>query len=257
MWLDTDEAPDVPVPAGGATGQILRKTSNADYAAAWQDVVISSATAPADTRAFWYNTENGNAYIYYDSFWASVSGAAGVPLGGTAGQVLAKTSSTDYATQWVAPSALTLLAQQTFTAATSIIIDNVFSATYNSYQIVVSATSSAASAVLLNYRVGGVNAATNYNSNTVAVSGATGFTASSLAATAARIGRWDTTGGLCTATIHGVALPQRTYGVALSTDSSISTELSGHNHTTATAYDGFRVVVPSSTGEIRVYGMRN
>jgi hypothetical protein len=155
------------------------------------------------------------------------------------------------------PSGLVKLAQQTFTAATSIIIDNVFSATYNSYQIVVSATSSAASAVLLNYRVGGVNATTNYNHNTIGVAAATGFTVNAAGAVSARIGRWDTTGGLCTTTIHGVALPQRTYGVSLATDSSISTELSGHNHTTATAYDGFRIVVPSSTGEIRVYGLEN
>jgi hypothetical protein len=42
--------------------------------------VISSATAPVNTSAIWYNTENGNAYIYYDSFWTSVSGASGMPI---------------------------------------------------------------------------------------------------------------------------------------------------------------------------------
>jgi hypothetical protein len=42
--------------------------------------VISSSTAPANTSAIWYNTENGNAYIYYDSFWTSVSGASGMPI---------------------------------------------------------------------------------------------------------------------------------------------------------------------------------
>jgi hypothetical protein len=38
--------------------------------------VISSATAPANTSAIWYNTENGNAYIYYDDFWTSISGGS-------------------------------------------------------------------------------------------------------------------------------------------------------------------------------------
>ena len=35
IWVDTDEDPDVPVPAGGSAGQILQKTSNNDYQTAW------------------------------------------------------------------------------------------------------------------------------------------------------------------------------------------------------------------------------
>ena len=107
LWLDTDEEPDVPVPAGGTDGQVLTKTSSADYATAWEDIpegtaVVYSATAPVDTNAIWYNTENGNAYVYYDSSWASISGLS-IPAGGTTGQVLAKSNSGDYATEWVNP----------------------------------------------------------------------------------------------------------------------------------------------------------
>jgi hypothetical protein len=36
--------------------------------------VIYSTTAPEDTSVIWYNTENGNGYIYYDDFWTSISG---------------------------------------------------------------------------------------------------------------------------------------------------------------------------------------
>ena len=36
--------------------------------------VVYSATAPVDTSVIWYNTENGNSYVYYDSFWTSISG---------------------------------------------------------------------------------------------------------------------------------------------------------------------------------------
>jgi hypothetical protein len=35
IWLDTDEEPDVPVPAGGTTGQILSKVDSADYNTQW------------------------------------------------------------------------------------------------------------------------------------------------------------------------------------------------------------------------------
>jgi hypothetical protein len=73
------------VPTGGTDGQILTKTSSTDYATAWEDIpesaaVVSSATAPANTSAIWFNTENGNTYIYYDSYWTSISGDSGAPI---------------------------------------------------------------------------------------------------------------------------------------------------------------------------------
>lgn len=142
LWLDTDEVADVPVPAGGTDGQVLTKTSSADYATAWENIpegttVISSATEPVDTGAIWYNTENGNAYIYYDGFWASISGLPSIPVGGTTGQVLAKSSNTDYATQWVAPSALTLVKSQAVgTAVSSVVVTDCFNSTYDNYKII-------------------------------------------------------------------------------------------------------------------------
>ena len=73
------------IPTGGTVGQVLTKTSGTDYEAIWDNIpesaaVVSSATAPENTSAIWYNTENGNAYIYYDDFWTSVSGASGMPI---------------------------------------------------------------------------------------------------------------------------------------------------------------------------------
>jgi hypothetical protein len=151
---------------------------------------------------------------------------------------------------------LTLLASQTFTAATSIIIDNVFSSLYNSYLILMNATTSTVCEVYINWRAATVNATTNYSEqfvqgNSSAVTGfRTGGSSSSL-------GRFDTSGGLVSATINGVALAQRTYGVSQSMDSSSTIRSAGMVHTTATAYDGFRISVGSSTGQVRVYGLEN
>jgi hypothetical protein len=101
--------------------------------------VVASATAPVDTSVVWYNTENGNAYLYYDSFWASMSGVPTLPTGGTTGQVLAKTGSTDYATQWVAPSGLEFIKSETIgTAVSSVTVTGAFSSTYDSYKVIVS-----------------------------------------------------------------------------------------------------------------------
>lgn len=58
------------VPAGGTSGQVLVKETNADYETEWADL---EAAGP------------------------------GIPAGGTTGQVLAKTSNTDYVAGWTTP----------------------------------------------------------------------------------------------------------------------------------------------------------
>lgn len=73
----------------------------------------------------------------------------GVPVGGTTGQILAKSSGTDYATQWVAPSAFTLIkAQAIGTAVAGITVTDAFSADYENYRVVISGGSLAASATI-------------------------------------------------------------------------------------------------------------
>lgn len=79
----------VGVPPGGTTGQILAKTSNANYATAWinntgggsgNSSLVQSATPPTgDNTTIWYDTNSGRIYVYYDSVWvdASPSGAVG------------------------------------------------------------------------------------------------------------------------------------------------------------------------------------
>ena len=65
--IDGDDGDDgVGVPAGGTTGQVLKKKSNTDY----------------------------------DTEWSDEEGGVGVPAGGTTGQVLKKKSNTDYDTEW-------------------------------------------------------------------------------------------------------------------------------------------------------------
>jgi len=74
-------------------------------------ITVTGPTAPTNTSLLWADT--------------SETGTAVVPLGGTTGQVLAKTSSSDYATQWSTPvtsSDLSLkanLASPTFTGTVS------------------------------------------------------------------------------------------------------------------------------------------
>ena len=67
---------------------------------------IISETAPSNPSEgdVWFSTSEGVIYVYYDDFWIdpSTGGAAGVPVGGTTGQVLTKVSDNDYDSNWSA-----------------------------------------------------------------------------------------------------------------------------------------------------------
>lgn len=72
---------------------------------------IVSATAPTSPNVgdVWFSTTEGVIYLYYDGYWVdpTTGGAAGVPAGGTANQLLAKVNGSDYNTHWIdAPQSL-------------------------------------------------------------------------------------------------------------------------------------------------------
>lgn len=162
---------------------------------------------------------------------------------------------------WVAlasPSGLVRLATQTFTSATAVNIDNVFSATYNAYKVILSATVSGAINVGVRYRVGGTAATTNYNQQFIQGSG-TGVSAGrDTSATRFNIGGMNTTGGFQEWTIHGVALAQPTWGVVNYAAPGIINGVNGNYHSTATAYDGLALIFDAATtGEVRIYGLEN
>lgn len=66
---------------------------------------IVSETAPANPTVgdVWFSTSEGVIYVYYDGFWVdpTTGGAAGVPVGGLEGYILAKASDDDYDTAWI------------------------------------------------------------------------------------------------------------------------------------------------------------
>lgn len=65
----------------------------------------------------------------------------GVPTGGATGQILSKSSATNYDTGWInpPPGGLALVKSQTIgSAVTSISVTNAFSASYDAYEIIVS-----------------------------------------------------------------------------------------------------------------------
>lgn len=127
------------LPLAGSAGDLFYKSDEQKIyvhdGSAWviaqgsanSSVVTVSATPPSDpvTGSTWYNSTDGSVYVYYDGQWVDTSvgvtgptgptGAtgdagptgptgstgAGVPEGGTVGQILAKIDDNDYNTEWV------------------------------------------------------------------------------------------------------------------------------------------------------------
>ena len=80
------------VPSGGTSGQVLAKSSDDNYSLAWSTphYVPSGGTAGQVLAK-----SSGDAY---EVNWVD---AHGIPTGGTSGQVLAKSSNSNYAVSWV------------------------------------------------------------------------------------------------------------------------------------------------------------
>jgi hypothetical protein len=69
LWCDTSEAGDAVLPVGGQTGQVLKKASNNDYDATWEDksppVIISESTPTGSPGALWFDPVDLILYVFY------------------------------------------------------------------------------------------------------------------------------------------------------------------------------------------------
>lgn len=153
-------------------------------------------------------------------------------------------------------------AQTTFTAASSVSADNVFTSSYRNYSIVIENTGSVnGSNLLMRLRVGGVAAATNYNYQILFANSSTVGGSLSSSQTSCRVGSNDTTFGVTSISLFSPQIAQATtingqnnYTTAAYTAPILY--LFSSNHSTATAYDGVEFF-PSSgtiTGTYTIYG---
>lgn len=165
---------------------------------------------------------------------------------------------------WQTPYALTQVANVSFSAASSVALDNVFTSTYTNYQAILNiTTASATSNHTLAYRAGGsTNNTANYFYGAVAIvfgSATVQGSQNSSATTIVEGSRADS--GAQSITNFYFGAPQavsRTNSQAFTTDSSVTRQV-GTLFNATTQFDGF-VITPQSgtiTGNIRVYGLRN
>lgn len=155
---------------------------------------------------------------------------------------------------------LDLITTQTFSAASAVNVDAVFSSTYDNYKIVVTGTlASGIQRVRFALRASGTTATTNMESIAAETTSA-GVSAKSQA-----------TGDIGNAAVDGFAISLDVFGPNLSSITTAVTSNAARQagvnfwnwngswiHTTASAYTGFALTPASSTitGSVSVYGYR-
>jgi hypothetical protein len=151
--------------------------------------------------------------------------------------------------------------QTAFTSASVITIDNIFTSDYTNYLIKLTATATSGSAVTGQYRVGGVAAATNYNTQAAEIANATAWTVyKNTAQTNMDLASLANAQGSLDFYIFGPALAAQTNHYVHTSYSGATATVPGYlirsgNHSTATAYDGIAISFSvAATGTYTVYG---
>lgn len=168
-----------------------------------------------------------------------------------------------------APSDLTLLASNSFTTASSVAVDSVFTATYRNYRILIEITGGTAlgagGTIRYQNRVGGVTAsgATDYVWTYDGMAGAGAAAAQDTGDPSGVIGAFNasTTQLFLEAVVNRPQIAAVTLCMSQSVMTGTSTGYgniqTGFSHNLATAYDGF-IITPSSgnmTGKYWVHGI--
>jgi hypothetical protein len=161
------------------------------------------------------------------------------------------------------PGLVCVKAETAFSAVASLTVDSIFTSTYTNYKIVMQVEQSANTNVLLNFRAATVDASTNYNYELANIDGTALSASRNISQTAAAVvGSSGGGGGVIGSNIeiYGPQIAAATQLFATNsapfTASYYLINLIGANHSTATAYDGFKLSVASGTmtGSYTIYG---
>lgn len=155
----------------------------------------------------------------------------------------------------------------TFTAASTITANNVFTSDFNSYLIIFNYTTTGTDGAAMQFSVGGVAAATNYSRQSLDASATVVSSSRNSSQTNTGTVLVGTNGNYAAASYFyctqvSQAAPtnykfERLFSVGDFTTPQIS-HIQG-NHSTTTAYDGFILTMTSgtTTGDYTVYGFRD
>jgi len=181
--------------------------------------------------------------------------------GGTTGQVLKKSSATDLDVEWgAASSGLTLINTTSFSAVASQSINDVFSATYTKYRVIINFSNTAANSFKLRMRVAGADMTTSdYNFQNVELNNTSVSAGRTTSDTSFALSSVGTTGINMYDLLIGQ--PQQTtnttlIGHILQTQNTIMSSFNVGITSVTTSFTGFSFFPGSGnmTGDVSVYG---
>jgi len=258
---------------GGTTGQVLSKTSNTDLDFTWTAATAGDITGVTAGTGISGGGTSGTVTVTNDMA-TTITAAGDIVVGtgsgtydnlpiGTTNQILtADTSVSPYKVKWATPAAaasgLTLIFEQSYSSATTINVDNCFSATYNNYHIMNTATMGSAATFTLRMRVSSTDTTTNYV-NQLVVGDNTTVTGYKNPFGTDKVFFADASeNGVCSYTFLNPYLTKETVytGTAGYRDgSNLVNRFVYAAQTTNTSFTGFTLLAgQSATGKVSIYG---
>jgi hypothetical protein len=229
-------------------------------------LAIRTLGSSIDTTTKALNPETTTGDIAYRSATANTNTRLGI---GTAGQILTVNSGAT-APEWATPAGgagLVHIKEQTWSAVSSVNINDIFSSTYTHYKIIMTYSSSAGdSELLMRYRVSGADdTSANYQDQRLIVDAANTPAANrSAGATSNRFAIQNTSENVIQATIFNPFLTARTYysseGSYVNGEGTGETRLViyGGTFRNSTSFTGMTLIPGSgtTTGKINVWGFK-
>ena len=147
----------------------------------------------------------------------------------------------------------------TFSAVSSVSLNNVFTSTYENYRLLMNATGTNSGGISARMRVGGVdNTANSYNRQNIIAAGGSIFGGSALS-NLGEIGQIKTNQSTYVMEFQRPAIIDNTFMQQLGTDGQVQISWYVFAHSVAAAFDGLSIFpnAGTMTGTIRVYGYKN
>jgi hypothetical protein len=203
---------------------------------------------------------NGSTSGYVELDAPAVAGTTALTLPATSGTVATQAYVDTAEADAIAAGGLQLITAQTFSAVSSISVDNCFTATYQNYLIVLEALPSANQNINLRLRASGSDASGSNYDYQILTSYSTTVQGARESDTSFFRVMWnpETDGTLVTLTVSrpnlAVTTKFHSYG-----GSNNEVNLIGGDHDLTTAYDGVTFLTSSGTmtGTLRIYGYKD
>ena len=180
-------------------------------------------------------------------------------IGGGTVEVYTGSQWSDISASPISDSGLILIDEESFSAVSSVSLNNVFSATYENYRVIFRSTGSTSNRAIFRLRSSGSDATTGYAGRLLTADG-TGVAGGTISATLFPLIN-DNTSSVAYAAIDVMQPHETTITGFLSVGSTSNPDIRfiGGRNINATSYDGSSLVADSTgniTGTVRVYGYK-